>query len=79
MHSPLRADVVERLLGKDEAAAVLGVSVRTLDRETAPRGPLPCVRIGTRIQYDPADLRAFIDSRRILSNPGAPSAVEVTA
>jgi excisionase family DNA binding protein len=39
------------LLTKREAAAVLRISERTLDRLTAPRGPIPPVRLGKLVRY----------------------------
>lgn len=51
----------ERLLLKPhEAAASLSLSERTLWKYTAPRGPIPCCRIGSSIRYRVEDLRAYI-------------------
>ena len=57
---------VDRLLDKLGAATTIGHSIRSLDRLTAPRGPIPSIRIGSRVMFDPNDLRAFIDSRRVV-------------
>jgi len=43
------------LLGKAQAAILLGISARTLWGITSPRGPIPCIRIGHRVLY-PYDL-----------------------
>jgi hypothetical protein len=47
-----------------EAAKALGISPRTLWGLTAPRGPIPCVRIGTgkrqSVLYPTADLQAWL-------------------
>ena len=47
-----------------EAAKALGISARTLWGLTAPRGPIPCLRIGhgTRqtVLYPVADLQAWL-------------------
>jgi len=47
-----------------EAAKALGISARTLWGLTAPRGPIPCVRIGIgkrqSVLYPTADLRAWL-------------------
>jgi hypothetical protein len=47
-----------------EAAAALGISARTLWGLTAPRGPIPCLRIGhgkrQTVLYPVADLRAWL-------------------
>jgi len=48
------------LLNKDQAAKILGITVRSLDKYTSPRGPLRAVRIGGRVLFDEADLSAFI-------------------
>ena len=53
------------LLTVSEASKALSISQRTLWALTAPRGPLPAVRIGRRaVRYDPADLREFIDRQK---------------
>jgi excisionase family DNA binding protein len=52
------------LLNAAEAAKVLAISPRTLWSLTD-TGELPCVRIGRAVRYDPADLRALIDRRKI--------------
>jgi excisionase family DNA binding protein len=53
------------LLSRQQAAALLGVSVKTLDRLK-----LPCVRIGRRVLYRRADLQAYVESAVIV--PPAP-------
>jgi predicted DNA-binding transcriptional regulator AlpA len=53
------------LLDVHQAAAFLNVSERTLWQVTAPRGPLPVVRIGTRmLRYDRADLVTYINQQK---------------
>ncbi len=52
------------LLSAREAANSLGICEKTLWATTAPRGDLPCVRIGRRVLYFVDDLRAWIDQRR---------------
>jgi hypothetical protein len=49
------------LLTRKVAAGALAVSERTLFGMTAPRGPIPAVRLGRAIRYDARDLVAFID------------------
>ncbi len=48
------------LLGMREAAIILSVSQRTLWARTAPRGPIPAVRIGSRVLYSVDELRRWI-------------------
>lgn len=47
-----------------EAAKALGISPRTLWGMTAPRGPIPCLRIGNgkrqTVLYPVADLQAWL-------------------
>lgn len=47
-----------------DAARVLGISTRTLWALTAPRGPIPCVRIGhgkrQSVLYPVAELRTWL-------------------
>lgn len=52
------------LLSVIEAAAALSICQKTLYSNTCPRGTIPCVKIGTRVLYDPADLRAWIDAQK---------------
>jgi hypothetical protein len=48
------------LVDSAEAARMLSVSTRTLWSRTAPRGPIPVVRVGRLTQYAIEDLRAYI-------------------
>jgi excisionase family DNA binding protein len=53
------------LVTSREAARCLGISSRTLWSLTAPRGPIPVVRIGRSVRYAPTDLRAWIEQQKI--------------
>ncbi len=53
----------EPLVTTKKAAQILGVSERTLWALTA-RGEIPRVLIGRAVRYDPADLRAFVASKK---------------
>lgn len=50
-----------------EAAKVLGISARTLWALTAPRGPIPCVRVGhgsrQMVLYPVAELQAWLSQQ----------------
>jgi len=48
------------LLSTKEAAGALGISVRHLYNLSAPKGPIPVVRLGKRVLYRPQDLEAFL-------------------
>lgn len=50
---------MEKLLTKKGAAALLGVSVRTIDRMRA-AGQLRCVKVGGGVRFRVADLENFI-------------------
>jgi predicted DNA-binding transcriptional regulator AlpA len=52
------------LLDARAAAEALSISARSLWSLTQPRGPIPSVRIGRSVRYDPRDLREFIDARK---------------
>ncbi|MBN2580959.1 MAG: helix-turn-helix domain-containing protein [Pirellulales bacterium] len=56
-----------------EAAKALGISPRTLWGLTAPRGPIPCARVGSgkrrTVLYPTADLQAWL-SRQAESEKG---------
>ncbi len=43
-----------------DASKMLGISTRTLWAQTEPRGPIPCVRIGSSVRYSPESLRTFV-------------------
>jgi excisionase family DNA binding protein len=54
------------LLDRDQAAAYLGISPRTLAVwATTKRYALKYVRIGRRVKYRRADLDAFIEARTV--------------
>lgn len=55
------------LLRPREAAEWLKISERSLWALTQ-RNELPAVRIGRSVRYDMADLRAFVDARKIGGN-----------
>jgi predicted DNA-binding transcriptional regulator AlpA len=52
------------LLDAREAAAALTVSERFLWGITAPRGDLPCVRLGRSVRYHVSDLEAWINANK---------------
>ena len=56
-----RAATPRLLLDAREAAAALSISTRSLWSITHPRGPVPVVRIGSRVLYSVADLQAAIE------------------
>ena len=58
-----QAPIVEGLLTYREAAALLGVTDRTV-WTLVDRGELPAVRFGHSVRIDPADLRAFIEQAK---------------
>jgi excisionase family DNA binding protein len=63
--SPSTNSASPPLLVKSRAAATtLSVSERTLWALTAPRGPIPAIRVGRSVRYSLADLRAWIDAQR---------------
>ncbi len=51
---------VQLLLTAKEAAAALGISERLLWSLSAPRGPLPVVRLGGAVRYPVAELERAI-------------------
>lgn len=72
--TPTRPQPVKMLLTSREAAAALSVCEKTLWSITAPRGPLPVVKIGRAVRYSVTDLEAFIKCQKAASAPcGAPS------
>lgn len=60
----MRRDEPEHLLiGVNEAARLLSICPRNLRGRSAPKGPIPCVRIGGALRYSPAALAAWIASQ----------------
>jgi len=57
------AGTVIGLLNTKQAAATLGISVRSLQEHAAARD-LAFVKIGRSIRFDPADLAVFINKNR---------------
>jgi predicted DNA-binding transcriptional regulator AlpA len=57
-----------------EAAQSLGISARTLWGLTAPRGPIPCVRLGSgkrrTVLYPTAELEAWLRRQVKLAKGG---------
>jgi excisionase family DNA binding protein len=66
--APTRRDAAEasidRLLRTLEAARFLGMGKRTVQELVADR-KLAFVKIGRALRFDPADLRAFVESNKI--------------
>lgn len=58
------------LLTAKEAAAFLSIGGRLLWSMSAPRGPIPIVRIGRSIRYASTDLEAFVNRSRIRPRKG---------
>lgn len=52
------------LVGVREASYLLGISPRHLWSLSQPRGPLPVIRLGGRVLYDPDDLRRFVEQAK---------------
>lgn len=57
---PLSDPASRLLVPARDAAQMLSISERTLWSLTAPRGPLPPVRIGARVLYSTETLRSWI-------------------
>ena len=66
---PAYSPAPERLLlDVRETAKRLSISPRSLWAQTAPRGPIPSVRLGSRVLYSLADLQSWISEQKIGSN-----------
>lgn len=70
------SEVEPLLVTPKEAAKMLRLCERTL-RSLKKAGQIPCVPIGGSMRYDVADLRAFIESKKIQIRDGALGAGEV--
>ena len=51
------------LFSAREAAKTLSICEKTLWNFTNPRGPIPSVKLGSRVLYSPRDLRNWIDNQ----------------
>lgn len=47
-----------------DAARMLSISERALWSLTAPRGPIPCVRLGRSVRYSVAALQRYLETGR---------------
>jgi len=47
-----------------DAARMLSISERALWALTAPRGPIPCVRLGRSVRYSVAALQRYLETGR---------------
>ncbi|HYT87896.1 MAG TPA: helix-turn-helix domain-containing protein [Gemmataceae bacterium] len=61
---PILSAPLQLLLAPRAAAAALSVSERTLWGLSAPRGPIPVVRLGRSVRYDLRDLEEFIAAQK---------------
>jgi hypothetical protein len=62
--NPPPLPVPRLLLDVPDACAALSICAKTLWTLTAPRGPIPAVRIGRAVRYDVRDLQKFIDGQK---------------
>ena len=64
LDSPTRAldKPLPFLISARRAAELLSLSERTLSKMSAPRGPIPCVKLGARVLYPVKQLEEWIAS-----------------
>jgi len=55
---------MDRLLNNDQAADILNISPYSL-RGKVSRREIPFIKVGRRTLFDPEDLRAFIEARKV--------------
>ena len=58
------------MIDAKQAATLLGVAPRTVLELAAPRGPLPCYRIGRAVRFKPEDVEGYRESCRLNSTAG---------
>ena len=61
--SNVETPVVAKLWNIRTVAEQTGLCEKSVWNATAPRGSLPCVKLGSRTLYRPADVEAWIESR----------------
>jgi excisionase family DNA binding protein len=59
---------MDRLLNNDQAADILNISPYSL-RGKVSRREIPFIKVGRRTLFDPEDLRAYIDARKVPARP----------
>ena len=64
-------NVPEGLWKKAEVVSWIKCGVSTVEHMTSKK-QIPHIKIGRSVFYDPADLRAWIESKKIASSAGAP-------
>ena len=62
---------MDRLLNNDQAAEILNISPYSL-RGKVSRREIPYIKVGRRTLFDPADLRASIEARKVQPRREAP-------
>lgn len=62
---------MDRLLNNDQAAEILNISPFSLRGKVSWR-EIPFIKVGRRTLFDPADLRAYIDARKVQPRREAP-------
>lgn len=70
----LTGDTFEPLLDEDQAGALLGLSVSTLQKKRLTGDGPPFVRLGPAVRYRPAALRDFIAACEVRSTSETPRA-----
>lgn len=61
--SNVEVPLVAKLLNTRAVAEQTCLCEKSIWNATAPRGDLPCVKLGSRTLYRPADVEAWIESR----------------
>ncbi|MFJ5778807.1 helix-turn-helix domain-containing protein [Streptomyces sp. NPDC093094] len=60
----LRSGLPDRYLTPDDVAEIFGVPLETVYQWRRKRTGPPGFRIGKHLRYDPADVRAYVSSRK---------------
>lgn len=63
--SNVETPTATKLMNIREVAEQTGLCEKSIWNATAPRGDLPCVKLGARTLYRPEDVTAWIESRVI--------------
>jgi len=61
--SNVESPSVTKLMSIREVAEQTALCEKSIWNATAPRGDLPCVKLGSRTLYRPEDVAAWIESR----------------
>lgn len=65
MKSAQKGSLSKEFFNKKELAALLGLSVRTVDSWVSERREIPFIKAGRRVVFDRRDINAYIERNKV--------------